>query len=212
MERHIARRRFVATKNNLPMRAVQNKSRNCKTMKTKLLTMIFASFLFLGTTHADLIDLTPGGFSFANEPPAFVAFLQEWIHGQTVLIAGANIDGNTVTWSPFTMFGPPNFSIDLQQPNANVSWNLTDTAGYFTRYIWVDGSGDSNQITDNLYAVTGDFRFDGEGLVTIDGINPITSIAFFGNNVPDEANTGALFVLAIGALLLAYEAQRRRNA
>jgi hypothetical protein len=49
--------------------------------------------------------------------------------------------------------------------------------------------------------------------VTIDGLNPITSIVFFGtNNVPDEANAGALLLLVVSAVLLTYQAQRRRNA
>ena len=183
-----------------------------KTMKTKLAILVL--ILSAATSQANLIDLTPGGFAWNNLPPVFEQFLQRWNHGDTLIIAGANINGTTVNWSPFTLFGPPNFGINPQQPNANVTWNLTDTSGYFMQYIWVTGSGGSSQITDNLYGVTGNpFRFEGDGLVTINGLNPITSIVFLGTNVvPDKANTGALFVLAIGALLLTYEAQRRRNA
>jgi hypothetical protein len=48
--------------------------------------------------------------------------------------------------------------------------------------------------------------------VTINGLNPITSIVFLGtNNVPDEANTGALLLLAVIAVLLTYQAERRRT-
>jgi hypothetical protein len=181
-------------------------------MKRKL--AILALILSAATSQANLIDLTPGGFAWNNLPPVFEDFLQRWIHNSTTLIAGANIDGTQVDWSPYTLFGPDNFGIDLLQPNANVSWNLTDTSGYFMQYIWITGSGDPSQITDHLYAVSGQFfRYDGNGFVTIDGLNPITSIVFFGtNNVPDEANAGALLLLVVSAVLLTYQAQRRRNA
>lgn len=184
-------------------------------MKTiRIIVVIGALLVSAATSQANLIDLTPGGFAWNNLPPVFEQFLQRWNHGDTLIIAGANIDGTTVDWSPFCIFGPDNFGINPQQPNANVTWNLTDTSGYFLQYIWVTGNGDPSQITDHLYGVTGNpFRFEGDGLVTINGLNPITSIAFLGTNVvPDEANTGTLLLLAVSAILLTYKAQRRKKA
>jgi hypothetical protein len=102
-------------------------------MKTKL--TILALCVSALTAQADLIDLTPGGFAWNNLPPVFEQFLQRWNHGSTMIIAGANIDGTTVNWSPFCIFGPDNFGIDPQGVNANVTWNLTNTGGYFMQYI-----------------------------------------------------------------------------
>jgi hypothetical protein len=186
-----------------------------KNMKLKLALVS----IFLGcvsSIHATLIDLTPGGFAWNNLPPVFERFLRDW-NRTTILIAGTNISGNTVNWSPFTLFGPDNFSIEAQGPNANVGWNLTDTGGYFMQYIWVTGTVDSSQITDHLYRVSGQFfRFDGSGLVTIDGQLPISSILFFGTNIiPDTGTTLLLFAFALAFVVLTtgrwifnYERQR----
>ena len=177
-------------------------------MKTKL--AILALCVSALTVQADLIDLTPGGFSWNNQPAVFTNWLYNIQSVSSFLIAGANVSGNTATWSPFCLFGPPNFGATVQQPNANVEWHLANTGGYFLQYVFVGGVG---EINDNLYVVRNGTKFDGSDFVTIDGSHSINEIVFYGTNiVPDEANAGALFVLAIGALLLTYEAQRPRNA
>jgi len=108
------------------------------------------------------------------------------------------------------MFGPDNFKIAPQQPDAFTTWNLTDTSGYFLQYISVSGFGPDNQITDNLYRVTGRDIFNSSGFVTINGQRSTTSIVFYGTNiVPETVNTGALLLAAI-AILLTYKARPRR--
>jgi|SRR4030095_8177122 hypothetical protein len=182
-------------------------------MKTIRIIIVSGALLSSSVANATLIDLTPGGFAWNNRPPVFDKFLRDWNHKVTNLIAGANIDGTTVNWSPFTLYGPANFSIVPQGPNANVSWNLTNTDGYFMQHIWVTGMGDDSQITNHFYRVGGLTRFEGDGSVIIDGINIITSVAFFGTNaVPETVNTGALLFLAVAGLLLTCRARRRRIA
>jgi hypothetical protein len=142
-------------------------------MKAKLvmLTLLATSTL----AHATLIDLTPGGFSVNNPPPAYLQFLKQWLKPATFLIPGANINGSQVDWSPFCLFGPANFSIDSHGTNALVGWNLADTNGYIMQYVLVEGQGGF----DNLYGITGQsFRFNGMGFVTIDGQNTIPSHCF----------------------------------
>ena len=170
-------------------------------MKTKITAILIAT---ASLAHANLIDLTPGGFSFSNEPPAYVEFVQLVLRQGTILIAGANISGNQVDWSPYTLFGPANFGISPNGASANTTWNLTDTEGYFMQYILVDGIGTPDQITEHLYGVTGGtFKFDGEALVIIDGQLAISSISFFGSNlVPDGGWTLALFAIALSILLM----------
>jgi hypothetical protein len=177
-------------------------------MKAKLvmLTLLATSTL----AHATLIDLTPGGFSVNNPPPAYLQFLKQWLKPATFLIAGANINGSQVDWSPFCLFGPANFSIDSQRTNALVGWNLADTNGYFMQYVLVEGQGGF----DNLYGITGQsFRFNGMGFVTIDGQIPFQAIVFFGTNiVPETLNSFVAFAIAVVGLLLTYKVQRRRIA
>jgi VPDSG-CTERM motif len=181
-----------------------------KNMKLKL---VLISILLgcISSVHATLIDLTPGGFAWNNRPPVFERFLFDWNHRTTSIIAGANINGSTVNWSPFTLFGPNNFSINPEGPNADVGWNLTNTDGYFMQYIWVTGEGDSSQITDHLYRVDSLTRFEGNGFVIIDGFDTITSMVFLGTNtVPDTGTT--LFLFGIGLIgLIGYGIHKTRS-
>ena len=169
-------------------------------MKLKL-TLISILLGCVSSVHATLIDLTPGGFAWNNRAPVFERFLRDWNHQTTSIIAGANITGNVVDWSHFTLFGPDNFIIDPQGPSASVSWNLANTEGYWLQYIWVTGEGGDNQITNHLYRVGGLTRFEGDGSVIIDGFNAITNITFLGinNTIPDVGSTLLLFGLAIAA-------------
>jgi VPDSG-CTERM motif len=171
-------------------------------MKTIRIIIVSGALLASSVANAILIDLTPGGFAWNNRPAVFDKFLRDWNHEVTTLIAGANINGTTVNWSPFTLFGPANFSIVPQGPNTNVSWNLTNTDGYFMQYIWVTSEGGPGQVTDNLYRVRG-ARFEGDGSVIIDGFKTITSIVFLGTNtIPDTGTTLLLFGLALGIMII----------
>jgi opacity protein-like surface antigen len=181
-------------------------------MKTIRVIAVSVALLATSAAHANLIDLTPGGWAWDNIPPVVQQFFQQWNHGQTLIIAGANVNGTQVDWSPFTLFGAANFSIEPLSQDANVGWNLTNTNGYFMQYIWVTGMGGPDQITDNLYGVRGQsFCFEGTRLVTINGVLPISSIVFLGTNVvPETVNTGWLLFFAVVGPLLTYKARQRR--
>jgi|tagenome__1003787_1003787.scaffolds.fasta_scaffold20405520_2 hypothetical protein len=177
-------------------------------MKAKLTILLIA---LTSGAHGNLIDLTPGGFNI-NEPwpQPVIQFFNQFDNGNGFqFLAGANIQDGQVVWSPFTIFGSDNFGISLQDPaNAQVSWNLTNTGGYFLQYVLLEGA---NGI-DNLYGLRGPgFQFEGGGLVTIDGLTTIQAITFAGTNlVPETVNTGWLLFFAVGGLLLTYKLRRRK--
>jgi len=176
-------------------------------IQSKLILMKTTAAILIATTalaHADLIDLTPNGFNIGEPwPEPVVQFFHAYQHGQQNL-AGANLNGNQVTWSPFTLFGPDNFSISAQQPNANVAWSLTNTAGYHVDYVFVEGF---NGI-DHLYGVIGGIT--GAGLVTINGLEQIGAITFAGSNlVPDAGST--LLMLSLAGLVLFYVRKNDRR-
>jgi hypothetical protein len=70
------------------------------------------ALLSASIAHANLIDLTPGGFNLVEPWPDPVAQFFEQIACGTEFLAGANINGNQVYWSPFTIFGDDHFDID----------------------------------------------------------------------------------------------------
>jgi hypothetical protein len=115
-------------------------------------------------------------------------------------LAGANIDNGQAVWSPFTIFGSDNFGIVLQNPpNAQVSWNLTNTGGYFLQYVLLEGA---NGI-DNLYGLRGPgFQFEGGGPVTIDGLTATQSIIFAGTNIVADSGASLSLFVCTAAILI----------
>ncbi len=180
-------------------------------MKTVRIIVVIGALLFVSATaHATLIDLTPGGFSLLNLPPVVIQWEQTIQQQGIFVIAHADITGNTVAWYP-GLLGEPNFSVDPMVENASVMWNLTNVSGGSFLYLIVGNSNPSVERA-NLYQVSLDEIINGHGFVTIDGQTTIAAMNFFGRvNVPDEANTGTLLLLAVIAVLLTYEAQRRRT-
>jgi hypothetical protein len=185
-------------------------------MRTKL--TIIAGLALAQSAHATLIDLTPGGFNINQPwPEPVLQFFKHVGRNDFQYLAGANIDGGQVVWSPFTIFGSDNLGIVLQDPpNAQISWNLTNTGGYFLHYVLLEGA---NGI-DNLYTLRGPgFRFEGGGPVTIDGLTTIQSIIFAGTNiVADSGASLSLFVCAAAVLIFShhfrqfYKIRRRKIA
>jgi hypothetical protein len=184
-------------------------------MKIKL---IISALALANSAHATLIDLTPGGFNINQPwPQPVLQFFNHIGRNGFQCLAGANIDGGQVVWSPFTIFGSDNFGIVLQDPpNAQVSWNLTNTGGYFLQYVLLEGA---NGI-DNLYGLRGPgLQFEGGGPVTIDGLTAIQSIIFAGTNiVADSGASLSLFVCAAAVLIFSHyfrqfcKAERRKSA
>ncbi|HEV3100143.1 MAG TPA: hypothetical protein VGY75_10570 [Candidatus Udaeobacter sp.] len=139
-------------------------------MKTKLLLIA----LLVSGAHAALVDLTPGGFSENNAPPVFF-----WLLNTQMQIAGANISGNQVTWSPFEPLGANQFSIAPFGTNAFVSWNTLGT-GYVCQYVLVE----SNTDRANIYAVSAIHPGPvGMGMTPIDSRSTIQAIIFYGGQI-----------------------------
>jgi hypothetical protein len=179
-----------------------------KQMKTKL-TILFCALT--SVAEATLIDLTPGGTTTDIGPPPFVAS-----NGFYDQAAFGFFDGGTVFYQGWvSAFGILNggqyFFTDLfnQATNpttANVWWDFGDS-GYWMMYIDVvgwDGDG-STGLVANLYQVQARDAFSSQDVVTLDGIQHITGISFYGRNpaipLPDTGTTIGL--LLFGFLILA---------
>jgi hypothetical protein len=148
-----------------------------------------------------------------NPPPAVIQWEQILFHQQIRVIAHADISGNTVTWNNSILDGS-NFGVDPANQNAGLTWNLSNVEGSMFLYLIVGNPNiDPNLERANLYQVSLDSIINGNAFVTLDGLTRIDELNFFGRvNLPDEANTGALLLFAVSAVLLTYEARRRRNA
>jgi hypothetical protein len=91
-------------------------------------------------------------------------------------------------------------------PFASVSWNMAGQAdGFWMTLILVEGQMDDGTAWNNWYQISPDQRFEGEGIVEMNGLRlgTIISIGFFGRNpamVPDTGATFVLFGLALGGL------------
>jgi hypothetical protein len=158
-------------------------------MKTSLAILLISITSALGT----LIDLTPGGFNENNPPPIFFSLLNN-----EQIVAGANIDGTSVVWSPFTLFGPANFSIqitDVQSGSASVSWNLTGTP-YQSFFVLLEGANGSGLA--NIYESTPAFLQTDSGFIT--DFAQVQAITFFAT-VPENLWTLPAFLFAILILI-----------
>jgi len=163
-------------------------------MKTKIIILLLA---LVSSTRSIVSDLTPGGFN-GNNPPQVVT---DWINtyfppGQPPLVLNP-------PWQAFTVTG-------LGTSNGTISWDLSQSHTTF-QWLFVYGQNENGIWFGNFYEVTPDSWIRGEGTITIDGIVRIELLEEYGLHVPEQANAGALFILGIGALLLKYGAQRRRN-
>jgi len=195
-------------------------------MKT-IRTIIVSSALLISAAHANLIDLTPGGFNIDHGlPPAFHRlqthiFFDEAAHGYFDTPSGTQYyDGWVSQYGALN--GGTYFDTNLfvlgDIASASISWNFNGAPnGYWLSTVDVFGRRADGTPWENIYGGRWGERFLNleDQIVTLDGITTIMGISFYGlNTVPDEANTGTLLLVAVSAIaiLLTYEAQRRRNA
>ena len=150
-------------------------------MKTKITcpaaAVILILILTISLAQATLLDLTPGGFRSGEPLPRRVAEWFDKIYGVSIVYAGnAHIDGNTVTWEDMPINGS-NVNLTAMGITDLLSWQLPDIQ---LKYI-LTGYYDFNTsvLTANLYRLTPrDYHF-GFGSVNVDGLNPVTGIAFY---------------------------------
>src|SRR6266478_5901525 len=117
-------------------------------MKTKLAILLIA---MASVAHANLIDLTPGGFLSQGVPPPVVLDFLQRVNNTTFAIADATINGGNVTWISGFPLGADNMTVIPNGTDALLSWSLTDTGGYSLHFLWVLGSA-----RINLYRVSPD--------------------------------------------------------
>jgi hypothetical protein len=169
-------------------------------MKT-IIALLIATAI---TAQADLIDLTPGGFSAANElPPALEmlftqTFFDEAGHGTFYLP-----DGPTYFDGWISRYGRLNggryFFTDLfgrDTPTASVFWNMPGAPDHFgMTMLDVVGVLDG-VIWDNIYYVPPSDRFIIPAtLVNVHPGTNILGISFYG--APDSGSTIVLFGLTL---------------
>ncbi len=195
-------------------------------MKT-IRIIVVTGALLVSVAHANLIDLTPGGFNPANGlPPAFHR-LQTQILFDTAALGYFQTPGGTQYYNGWvSQYGALNSGtyfftnlFDLgDTASAAIWWNFNGAPnGYWSSTIDVFGRTANGTPWENIYGVPRGERFlsPSDQIVTLDGITTIMAISFYGLNpatVPEKANTGALLLLAVSVILLTYEAQRRRSA
>ncbi len=162
-------------------------------MKTTILILLTA----VSIARATLIDV--GGFNINDPlPPLARQFFQ------TPILAGANIIDGQVIWSPFTIFGPNEFSLTLTSPTtATTSWNLSNTNGFLLRFVLVEGIDGEDHL----------FRTNQAGLITgfgdlFNDTNTQAVIYAGSNRIPDGGSTVAM--LGLGILGLFFYARRIR--
>jgi hypothetical protein len=189
-------------------------------MKAKLAPIIiFASFLFSGRMiHANLIDFTPEGFDNQHFPPSVVRWIDNVERNLSLFdVAVLNHPTFGTGWvgngfiAGGTFFNTNLFSFTNDPAICQISWNFTGASNWELSWIWVMGSN-----LNNIYQIPLDQLLAGDGTITLNGTAGIDQIAFFGQHVnpdivPDDTNTGALFVLAVGLLLLLTRAVERRT-
>ena len=171
-------------------------------MKTKLTILLCA---LAGTVHANLIDLTPGGFDLTQSyPPEFFDFINREFYHRITFFDAAHPTG----WD--SMFGALNggtyFNTSLignPEPTANVSWDFTTLPGWSMSLLLIEGG-----LWAHLYGVGGRFdTVDLGDLVTLHDDVDISSLAFYGRNpdsapVPDSGSTFALMGIGLLQLLI----------
>lgn len=156
-------------------------------MKTTILILL----TIVSIARANLIDL--GGFNINDPLPPFA---QQFF--RTPLIAGANIINGQVVWSPFTLFGPDQFSLTPTSPTtATTSWDLSNTNGYQLRFVLVEGINGEDEL----------FRTNGRGLIMGFGdlfnLTDIQAVNYAGSNVvPDSGTTWELLAMGVGCLII----------
>jgi hypothetical protein len=172
--------------------------------------LILATLISVATTaHAHLIDLTPGGFQVENGiPPAFnemqrQTFFDEAAHG--VFNDGQLLDGWVSLYG--SLNGGTYFFTDLfgrDTPTASVSWNIAGAPYGLWMSIIMTTSVASGEVWYNIYRVSQDQLFEGSGIVTVNGRDNISSIAYFGTNhiVADNGTSILLFALGLLAIVL----------
>jgi hypothetical protein len=177
-------------------------------MKTKLMLPLI--ILFAVSAQAHLQDLTPGGFNVDDGlPPAFFRAIEQTFFDSAARGFFDLPEGTTYLNGWVSRFGRLNgadwFDTNLFEGDttvASVSWDLANQQdGFWLSTIFVAGIGGWTHI----YGVTGNERFLGEGIVTLDGEHIISQIGFYGlspNNVPDTGATLMLFGLALGGLAI----------
>lgn len=172
-------------------------------MKTKLLIAIIA-LCVTASAHANLIDLTPGGFDLTQPFPVVVAnFFRNYGHGMQN-IAGALVVNGQPEWSPFTLFGDDQFDLTLnpEGTGADVGWDLSGT-GYHLRFVFVE----SSDLLAHLYAVRGGELLTGDGFIEIDGMTPILAATFAGGNMTPEGGS-TLVLMGLGFVALFFWQRR----
>jgi hypothetical protein len=182
-------------------------------MKTTIAAILIAT---ASVAHANLIDLTPGGFNADNAPPAFYQFIAQWSSHQIDFFDEATPDGWVSLYG--ILNGGTYFNTDLignPGQSAGVSWDFSSLPGWSMSRMLIFGRAADGTPWDNLYAVPHSFlKIDALETVWLHEGVDISSISFFGrwpgSPAPDGGSTLLLAALGL-ALLAALKTVQRNN-
>jgi len=170
-------------------------------MKAKLPILILLACAV--GVNADIIDLTPGGFSILNPPQVYVDWEADFFAG---LYHGLAFLTSTGWRSDF--LGEPLFhATPVGATDITISWDLTGTR-FAVEYLFT-GTGPNFWV--NMYQITGSDRIVGSGLFTIDGNFPITASGIYGTGIIHTPDAGNTLVMLFIALVLLFGATRLRS-
>lgn len=140
-----------------------------------------------------LIDITPNGFDENNPPQQFFDVVTHF-----KIIAGAEIENNQVTWSPFLTFGSNNFIVTPFDSVTHVTWSVPD--GYRCTFVLLE----SEQSVGNIYRVPHNLQIQEPGeFITINNSVPVNIVSFYGTNkIADSGGAFVLMTIALSFLLI----------
>jgi VPDSG-CTERM motif len=151
-------------------------------MNKKLIATI--ALACASSAHAHMVELTPGGFNWNNQPKV----VSDWYETKRQFQ---------------TLYDPSLFNVTgLGTSTITLSWNLANV-GYF-QYLFVEYRQDHDNVFANFYQVTLHEWRQGQATVTVNGTFPVTFFNAFGHrDVPDAGSTFILFGLSLLGLFYA---------
>jgi hypothetical protein len=161
-------------------------------MKTKIITLLIAT---ASVAHANLIDLTPGGFDPNNPPQVYIDWVNNNYNQNAFGIAYENLNG----WVPGFLQPPLFTSTSLGDSTATLSWNLIGTPYSFG---WLFVGGPNGLV--NMYQVSLDQMLNGNAIITINGEFSISQLGIYGPvaiPTPDNGSTFLLLGFGLAALV-----------
>jgi hypothetical protein len=145
-----------------------------KPMTNKIAVLLIA---LAATVHAEVVDLTPGGFNPGNPPQVYTDWLNEHFQHDAIHLAN---DYSQTGWDT-TLIGNRFFSATpLGNATVMLSYNVA-RARFVVAWIFISGTAPGDIGWLNMYEVTGNpDALHGDFVLTVNNDYPITAISVYG--------------------------------